>query len=867
MLAAAPDFDPQDVITAFDYGATSYLVLTQTPEYCLVDACTARLGVKGSYGVLLTIDPGTPMPPQMAGPVTDPANATPAPELLHQESRDLIEARLLKFDDTAVDLGIVLGRCAVALTKADTTDRAEYCCNLGAGLFARHRHHGDGRDLDESISFSDVAAGSGFGDDRERARYLANLGVALHTRFQRYGRPQDLADSVRAHRRALRHTPDEARYRSQYAAALHTRYEVGGRPHDLRRAITDGTVEEPQGRTNWALMFRHRFELLGNPADLDLSIELLDDIVRRTGSADPDQSRRLAALAATLTMRFTLTDDLTDMDTAVTLHQQAVDTARESDPHRVEYLSSLGHTLHDRYEERGDYADLEAAVAAHAAAQSPDDPLRAGNQANALAAHFGHVSDTDSLDRALQTCLEAVEALPTGHIHRGSHLSNLGSMWFERFQRTHDLDDLENAVSAHEESGGCTPPRHIDRSRRLVNLAMALDSRYERTGEPADLDRAIELHRSAYRAAPVARRHHHAAGLGIALHLRFHLRGSGHDLTEDIALQREAVACRPDHPDRPRRQTLLASSLITRFGETGDAADVTAAAGLLREAVAATPSRHVQRVGREVMFGSALAKTGDAGLVSEAVAILRAAAEERDASSPPGYRWRTLGDALVNRWELTDAIADLEAAVAAYRTAIARTAATDPDQALNRYDAATALGALADVTGRDEPRRESIVEFAAAARQAIAPVLIRIHAAGEWAAQAVALSDPEAAADAYATAVDLLPRLAWVGLERRDQERALAVWNSLASDAAAATLSTRRPHREHRAVELGDQGRSLLWEPQLGLRRDHRDLTRRHPRLSARLHRVRQELLAAQNTAALAQAGGPTRPHQHSGGS
>lgn len=38
VLVAARGFDGQDVITSFDYGATSYLVLTQTPEFCLVDA-------------------------------------------------------------------------------------------------------------------------------------------------------------------------------------------------------------------------------------------------------------------------------------------------------------------------------------------------------------------------------------------------------------------------------------------------------------------------------------------------------------------------------------------------------------------------------------------------------------------------------------------------------------------------------------------------------------------------------------------------------------------------------------------------------------------------------------------------------------
>ena len=120
----------------------------------------------------------------------------------------------------------------------------------------------------------------------------------------------------------------------------------------------------------------------------------------------------------------------------------------------------------------------------------------------------------------------------------------------------------------------------------------------------------------------------------------------------------------------------------------------------------------------------------------------------------------------------------------------------------------------------------------------------------------MALGDPEAAVDAYEWAVELLPRLAWVGLDRRDQERAVGAWNALASDAAAAALSTRRPDRTNSAVELGEQGRSLLWEQQLGLRRDHRELTRRHPRLSARMHRLRQELIAAQNTAALTRTGG-----------
>ncbi|MFI5915794.1 hypothetical protein [Dactylosporangium sp. NPDC051541] len=796
------------------------------------------------YAVLRAVDPEATVPPQLDEPLAD---AEPVPELLHQESRDLVDGCLQEFDDIAVELGIGLGRCAVALAERDTAERAEYSCNLGAGLFARYRHHADESDLDEAIML--FAATDGLGGDEEQARYQANLGVAWHTRFQRGGRPEDLAGAVAAHRRALRHQPDTARYRSQYAAVLHTRYETGGRRRDLRRAIRHADGDEPQQRTNLALMLRDRFEALGDPADLHRSITLLEAVVEGTGPGDPDRARRLAALAAGLNMRFTITGDVEDLDTAVALDREAVRTARPSDPHRPSYRSNLGHALHNRFDERGDPADLEAAVAAHAEAQQRGDPLRAGNAANALAARFDQLSDIADLDRALRVYLESVDGLPEGSIHRGGQLSNLGGLWFDRFQRTHDLDDLQRAIAVHEASLRCTPRRHLDRSRRLVNLATALDSRHERTGDFADLDRAVELHRRAYAIAPAARAGHHASALAIALHLRFHLRGGDGDLGECIALLRVAVDCRADHPDRPRRLSVLASALITRFRDRGNPADIAEAAAIMRQSLAATPERHVQRVGREVMLGSALAKSGDAALVAEAVDILRAAARAREASSSPGYRLRTLGDGLLELWELSGSAADLEAAVGAYRDAVAATDDADPDQALNRYDLANALAALADATGDTNRRRESVKQYAAAAGQVTAAALVRIHAAGEWAAQAVELADAPGAVEAYAAAVDLLPRLAWVGLERRDQERALAGWSALAADAAAAALATAD---RDRAVELGDQGRSLLWEQRLHLRRDHRDLARRRPRLTARLDRVRRELLSA--------ATGITRP-------
>ncbi|WP_242909895.1 tetratricopeptide repeat protein [Actinomadura terrae] len=792
------------------------------------------------YRVLLAADPGATVPPPLAEALADPDNDEPIPALLHHESRDLIEACLQRFDDLAVDLGISLGRCAVALAGPGTAAKADYACNLGAGLFARYQHHDTGADLDEAIDLFRAAAESGFGDAPEQARYLANLGIALHTRYLLHSRDGDLAAAVRAHRLALRRSPHEDRYRSQYAAVLHTRYEAGGRPRDLERAIRHAHDTDPMGLTNLALMLCNRFERNGEIGDLRHAIALLHDALGGTAAQDHDRARRLSALGAALTMRFIATDDLADLDAAVDLHREAVRCARDGDPHRPDYLSNLGHALNDRYEERGALTDLHDAVAAHAAV-GHDRPLHAGNRANALTARFDRLDDIADLDEALRVGTAALAALPGTHIHRGAQLSNLGGVRFERFQRTRDTADLAEAITSDREAVRCTPPRHLDRSRRLVNLATALDSRYERTGDPADMDEAIGLHRRAYRSAPAARRRHHGSALAIALHLRYHLHGSDGDLTEGIALLREAVDCRPDHPDLPRRRTLLASALITRHNETADPADLAEAVVLIRAAVAATPPRHVQRVGRQAMLGSTLSKTGDPALVDEAVEVLRAVADLPAASSPPGYRLRTLGDAFKERWRLTRATADLQSAIDAYRRAIDAADATDPDQALNRYNLAGVLADLADATGREDLRHEAVAEYRAATRQPTAAALIRIHAAGEWAAQALALRDPGSATEAFAVAVDLLPRLAWTGLDRRDQERALRSWNSLAADATAASLDAGRVDR---AVELGDQGRSLLWEQQLHLRREAHRLAERRPRLAARLSRARQGLLA-----------------------
>jgi hypothetical protein len=74
--------------------------------------------------------------------------------------------------------------------------------------------------------------------------------------------------------------------------------------------------------------------------------------------------------------------------------------------------------------------------------------------------------------------------------------------------------------------------------------------------------------------------------------------------------------------------------------------------------------------------------------------------------------------------------------------------------------------------------------------------------------------------------VQLLPIAAWHGLDRTTRESLLERWAGLAGDAAAAAVLDGRPGL---AVELLEQGRSVLWTQALNLRGDLSRLKQEHP--------------------------------------
>lgn len=743
----------------------------------------------------------------------------------------------------ALPLAIAVGVTAVAgglcaVTGATRPARAhpgsigdrDLATKADAGLlaFRRYERTGDAAELEQAItSFRDVLPAMDTSHPA-RAIVLSNLGTALRVRFGRTGADDDLAEAVAVGRQAIDVAPtgDPRRcgYLSNLGMALWRQGVATQEPARvdeavdlLRRSIASSAAEDPDHagfRGNLALILCDRFERLGRPADLDDAI----DAVRAAGTDG-------AMLGNLLRRRFGMTGRPEDLQEAVHLVEHALAVAGAAD--RTALLATLSDALCQRFEVTGALADL---------------------------------------DRAIKLGREALAGTPSGHPDHAGWRSNLGLALRHRFERTGDRSDLEEAIELGRQAVATSPDHSDRRVRAMANLAGALQDRSARTGARADLDDAIHTARQVVAAmsADSHDRPNVLSDLAGKLIARFKWSGGQADIDEAIDLARQAIAMAPaDDPAQARYLAGIGGMLVDRFGRTGRRADLDEAIDFGRRAVAARVTEHAARIvalnnlsiallarARQSVAGTDargargyLVTTGRAIIagryVEEAISVARRAV----AATPTDHAYYAgtlgnLGGALIQRAMWSGRPDRMDAAIETVRQA-ATAAADQPDQTWLLVNLGLALEARFELTGRRADREEALASYRAAVAATAAPPVIRAGAARAWLDRAESDGDDTSALDALSAAVGLLPTLAWHGLDRRSRERHLTDWSGLAADAAACAIRAGEPRR---AVELLEQGRSVLWNQVLHIRGDLSALAERAPDVAARLDRIRSVL-------------------------
>jgi hypothetical protein len=102
--------------------------------------------------------------------------------------------------------------------------------------------------------------------------------------------------------------------------------------------------------------------------------------------------------------------------------------------------------------------------------------------------------------------------------------------------------------------------------------------------------------------------------------------------------------------------------------------------------------------------------------------------------------------------------------------------------------------------------------------------------------------DAAGAAAFYQSAIQLLPAVAWLGLDRATQEARLESASDLTRDGAACLMAAGDGSGALMSLE---QGRGVLWSQLLQLRQDRAELEQAHPELAARLQQLTNALAAS----------------------
>ncbi|MFJ9682024.1 CHAT domain-containing protein [Streptomyces sp. NPDC101194] len=573
-----------------------------------------------------------------------------------------------------------------------------------------------------------------------------------------------------------------------------------------------GTVEAyPQEHRFWSgdmsdlsLALRMRYDRCGDPSDLDRATVTARAALRATDPADANLPERLDNLSTALQAQANRSGDFVAAAEAARLSSRAVRAVPPTGRRRLLFEENLAAARLTRFRLTGDRDELALAVdelravVAATPGSDPDLARRRARLGGALHELFVLTRDPHRLGQAVELLTQAADRGSTTGV-RLDALSGLGAVLLSRFQETGSRQDLDHAVHCGEESvkeAGTGDPR---RSGRLHTWGWVLRATHARTHEPRVLDEAIDAFRLALdglgRDDP--RRATYEASLGQAL------------MARQFGLRDE----------------------ITPFGVSELRAD---AARLQWEQLRNTR-------GPELLS----AELGGLQDLAEAYAACSRAVAGAGPRDPDlGTHLRGLSAVLYSRYRLIGEENDADRAVALAERALQSTPAQHAEHASVVLHLARLL---TDLRGHaDDGRALSLWQQLAS--DLTAPPWARASAAA-YAARCLARSGAwGAATDQYAQALGFLPSLVSSARERTAQEDELTAWSGLSAEAASCAVAAGDPER---AVELLEQGRSVLWAQLLDLRDGLDTLDSVDRELADRLTRLESELNATPEAASV----------------
>ncbi|MER6631072.1 CHAT domain-containing protein [Streptomyces sp. NPDC000987] len=758
-------------------------------------------------------------------------------------------------DPASVEKAIDLGRAVLA--AEDVAERRSVLSNLGGLLQTRYHQTGDFEFLREAVRDVMEAYVLTYESPADSARYANNIGMLLHTAFQQNQDRGTLADALHWSRTAVDEEPStkKASYLNNLVVALRTAFTVtkdlaplAEAAEHAREAAECSPDDASTARSLHflAVVLRDWFQETGDTGVVEEAVDAARRAVELTPAGSSDVLDRLKILGYLLDDHYRARGARDDLAELLRVRQTLVAHTPVTHPRHSQNLVELTTT------------EREWAALTGERPKSDSGWERADGEAEMCgryAAEFEQTRDPALLERAIEHGRSAAAATPVGHPRRGVRLDHFATALATRGEAFGDHAALAEAVIVEREAVASTSADQPLRAQFMGNLAANLNALFHATGDLAHVMEAIDVARRAAEATAGQGEHPRSLGiLAVMLHHRYRVTGELRVLSEAVDRARESVRLGASlRPGQAQRLSNVGAILSDWFTRTGEASVLDEAIDAHRAAVDVTadddPGRAVRLANLGGVLTMAYEKFGDRKALRDAIAARRAsvAATPQDSPHWPGYTASlaaALGDWCTH--PVAPAVARRDPPdpqVLAEAVGLARSAVRRPEQ--DAYSRAGFLTRIAKVLalgfrhlGDGDALTQALGCYREAAASAGSPTESRAEAADRWGDLAAEAGQFDVAAEGYAAAVRLLPRLAGRQLGREDAQYWLGRFAGVAADAAACALAV---GDEASAVTLLESGRCVLAAQALDSRGDLSDLRERAPELAERFRTLTAE--------------------------
>ena len=452
---------------------------------------------------------------------------------------------------------------------------------------------------------------------------------------------------------------------------------------------------------------------------------------------------------------------------------------------------------------------------------------------------------TRGLDRGLAYCRRAVGLIAPDDERVSYFLFVCATLLLTRHFRTGAGEDLDASVAMMEQavSLGSTHPRYGPLADK--GAAGALFVRFDKYGVQDDLDRAVTLARRAVDKAQASgslRLSLYLGTLGEILYHRFGVLGTIDDLQQAIQAKERQRSLPDLLHSREAVDAGLGSMLLARWAILNDRADLDRAVLLL----SAMSERDEAGPGDHSVLGNALMQRYE--LTDERDDLLAAVREHEAAVTMTSAKdWRladrhnNAGNSRLSMYRRHGDAHDHQRAVSHYRLAAERSPADSPLRVTYLLNLGSALSTPGDAYS-EEGARDAFRRACLEGRRLGTDMALR--ASREWGMWAASRQEWEEAVEAFAAGLDAIDLLLRRQLLRVEKEAWLRTATGLTTEAALALAITGRTAEAATCIERGRA--RLLSET---LERDHadlRDLSRNgHDELAVSYRAASEKLRAA----------------------